>query len=277
MTVNDLKNEVAALGFETELENEQAFLFALKRALNTIYTERAVLNTVRIYKPIIKPALYEKKINCGNENIEIRLSAKAYSFITSGIGKYRVVDEAKDVTVDFSGQRKEHRGFLIGNSSIIFESGYAYTVYDFSAFNEIKSQNTNDIPISTGYEEYSALEVLPNFLSFYEPPKDKQGICIQDAALKNGRIFIPTEYENEVYVTYKTAPKTDDLSSDSTIDISAECESALSLLVAAYVWLDDDAEKSQYYMSLYRDIMAGIKVYNRARADITYHDVLGWA
>ena len=26
-----------------------------------------------------------------------------------------------------------------------------------------------------------------------------------------------------------------------------------------------------------KNIMAGVKVYNRTRADVTYHDVLGWA
>jgi hypothetical protein len=50
----------------------------------------------------------------------------------------------------------------------------------------------------------------------------------------------------------------------------------LPLLTAAFMWLDDDAGKAQYYMSLYRDLVANTKRYSSNKIDTVYR-VNGWA
>jgi hypothetical protein len=42
------------------------------------------------------------------------------------------------------------------------------------------------------------------------------------------------------------------------------------------MWLDDDVQKAQYYMSLYRDLVANVKRYSTNKIDAKY-SVNGWA
>ena len=64
---------------------------------------------------------------------------------------------------------------------------------------------------------------------------------------------------------------------DRELDIPKELESLVPLLAAAYVWLDDDADKAQYYMSLYRDGMSAVKLYTRRAVDTGFENATGWA
>ena len=48
MTLNELKNDVASLGFEEYVEDENCFIASANRALSLIYTDRPVSKTIRI-------------------------------------------------------------------------------------------------------------------------------------------------------------------------------------------------------------------------------------
>ena len=50
----------------------------------------------------------------------------------------------------------------------------------------------------------------------------------------------------------------------------------LPLLTASFMWLDDDAAKAQYYMSLYRDMVTNVKRFQTSKIDAEYR-VNGWA
>ena len=77
---------------------------------------------------------------------------------------------------------------------------------------------------------------------------------------------------------YRCKPLFDiDTELDGELDIDPECEHLLALLSASYIWLDDDAEKAQYYMSLYREGMASLKLYSTRCVNAEYEDVTGWA
>ena len=63
----------------------------------------------------------------------------------------------------------------------------------------------------------------------------------------------------------------------SALDIPSELEHLVALVTASYVWLDDDPEKAQYYMSLYREGMSALKIYTRRAVDTAFTDATGWA
>ena len=84
-------------------------------------------------------------------------------------------------------------------------------------------------------------------------------------------------YDGEVTVLYKRTPQTLTNDIDQIIDIPDEYQHLLALLTAAYIWLDDDPTKAQYYMSLYREGMLAIRLYSRNPSNCEYHDVTGWA
>ena len=80
-----------------------------------------------------------------------------------------------------------------------------------------------------------------------------------------------------VTLRYKPYPKKISKNeSDSPIDIPRELESLLPLLCASYVWLDDNPERSQYYLELYNAEAALIKRRFPARLE-GFRDVTGWA
>ena len=129
MTYNDLCAEVCALGFEPEIESEDRLLFATRRAMNIIFTERPLYKTLTLSKPKMIPSL---KIECiehsGGVTDTVSASAKAYSFITCGSGSYTVTDSFEKRTYFFNANEKLHRGFLRGDGKIEFTGDYVLSL-----------------------------------------------------------------------------------------------------------------------------------------------------
>jgi hypothetical protein len=77
---------------------------------------------------------------------------------------------------------------------------------------------------------------------------------------------IPEAYSGKISVVYKCAPPNLTGGRDEEIELPLGCEHLLALLSASYIWLDDDAERAQYYMNLYREAMSSLK--RRGKDDI---------
>ena len=278
MTYKDLCAEILALGFETELDSEERILTAVNRALMLIYTERPTYERTSLFKPGIfssfKIADFSHK---GGETDSFSYKARAYSFKTSGTGKYKICEGGKEEIFEFSQNYVLHRGFLHGDGRIDFVGEYSFSVYDFVFFGEIYGSSPEDIPTLSGYTEYKIRNFAPDFLAFVYPPTDENGTSIKNAEVRGGILRIPDEYCGKINLIYKKAPKTLLGNPNDVVDVPDGCEHLLPLLSASYVWLDDDPEKSQYYMSLYREAMSAVKYYDRAHIDNSYHVTDGWA
>ena len=269
---------MAALGFEGELELSDVVLHATERALKMIFTERPLLKLVQFYQKPINPVIrIEALTHSGKEGDSVPFNAKAYSFRTTGEGSYRITDQSGTVTVDFSGIESVHKGFLHGDGKLEFLGNYSYTVYDLAIFDEILSGSEDDIPVLCDFIEYDVKSYAKDFLSFTSPPENELGVSIQGASVCGGKMRIPSSYNGKIRLLYKAAPTKITEGADEELTLPDGCEHLLSLLVASFVWLDDDAEKAQYYMNLYREAMAAVKYYDRAGVDTTYQDVIGWA
>lgn len=278
MTYNDLCAEVAALGFEGDIELSDVVLHATERALKTIFTERPLYKVAQFYQKPINPVIKTEALTHTSEQSEIiPFDAKAYSFKTCGEGSYKITDESGSLTVDFSGMETVHKGFLHGEGTLEFLGNYSYTVYDLAIFDEILSGDEKDIPILCDFIEYDLKEFAFDFLSFSSPPEDEFGVSIPGASVCQGIMRIPINYIGKIRLSYKSGPKSIISGSDDEIILPDGCEHLLALLVAAYVWLDDDAEKAEYYMNLYREAMAAVKFYDRSKVNTSYRDVIGWA
>lgn len=277
MTYNDLCAEVAALGFEGNLESSDVVLHATERALRTIFTERPLHKLIQFYQKPIRPVIRIEAIaHSGKETDTVSFNARAYSFKTSGEGSYKITDESGAVAVDFSGIESVHKGFLYGEGNLEFLGNYSYTVYDLAIFDEIPSSNENDIPVLSDFVEYDIKGTTLDFLSFASPPENECGVAIPGASVCGGKMRIPADYTGRIRLIYKAAPISIVGGADEELILPDGCEHLLSLLVASYVWLDDDAEKAQYYMNLYREGVAAVKFYDRACLNTAYKDVIGW-
>lgn len=278
MTYNDLKTEVAALGFDEDIENDEALLRATRRALNFIFTERPIYKSLVIHQLSKAPVCtFDEIVHKGGAADSILLNGiRSYSFKTSGIGRYSVRDGAGEAEFDFSGTA-HHRGFVHGDGEIRFLGDYAFCVYDVALFDELFGPGLDDIPMHGEFTEYDIENLASDFLSFVNLPRDAQGIDISGASVSGKTVKIPKSYEGKITLNYKARTKSISGRPEEQIPIPTGCEHLLALLVSAYVWLDDDPDKAQYYMSLYREGMSAVKYYDRPEMNSEYVNVNGWA
>lgn len=279
MTYNDLCSEITALGFETELESEERVLNAANRALLTIFTERPLCKRLTLFKNKLSPIIRMSRISHkGGEDVSVQYEgAKAFSFKAHGTGRCVVLEKSSPAVIDFSENGRVYRGFLHGNGALRFIGDYSYTVYDLAIFDEIFSESVDDIPVVSDFCEYVLREYCDDFLAFISSPTDEYGQAIEGASLRCGIMSIPESYSGKISLIYKSAPKKLTGNLDEEILLPPGCEHLPALLASAYVWLDDDADKAQYYMTLYKEAVAAVKYYDRESIDSKYYDVNGWA
>ncbi len=276
MTLKELKNHVLSLGYETEFESEQIFKDALSRAIYTIFTERAHYKTAVVKQRERLPVFYQKNLFYKGTAEHLQVNAKAYSFTTDGIGQYTVKDLSGEKTFSFEGLGKLHRGFIIGGGEIIFGGDYSYTVFDIALYDEIFSDKVSDILPYGEKRVYEMDSLVNDFLAFSGRVFDSNGKAVEGAKLSERKIYLPFGFTGTAYITYKCSPQIDFSKTDAPLPVSEECAHLLPLLTAAYVWLDDDAQKAANYMTLYREGMASVKINNRPSVDPDYTDVIGW-
>ena len=155
MNYNDLCKEVCALGFENDIEPGDGLLFSARRAIISIYNDRPIYKTAELYQnPILTSGRIEFFSHNSDEENKIEFNARAYSFTTSGIGKYTVSDLSGTREYEFSGMKTEHKGFLHGSGEIIFAGSFFYTVYDIAFFSQIYAPDERDIPTLSQFIEY---------------------------------------------------------------------------------------------------------------------------
>lgn len=278
MTLQELKNEIAALGFESEIEDAVALTFAIKRAIATIYTERGIHKTLRIYQRNPKPDLHiPALLHEGGTQNAFTLFGGAYFFRVSGKGYFSVTDSNGTHEEEFNSNSATARGVISGEGKLTFYGDLSYTVYDLCHFSELNSDMIDEINFG-GFAEYEISRIAPDYIGPSDPARDSDGKIISGATICSGTLSVPYSYSGEIVLKYRSRPIFDkDIPPDADLGIDPECEHLLPLLAASYVWLDDDAQKAQYYLSLYREGMAALKLYSARCINAKYENVTGWA
>jgi hypothetical protein len=278
MTLNELKNDVAKLGFESYIEDEDCFIASVNRALSLIYVDRPVSKTALISIRGPRATFTREFIeHHSGESITVSLSGKAVSFRTTGHGTCILRDKtgAAEITLDADNQPVKR--FFYGNASVTFLGDYYFTVNNLAVFDDVVSNRLTEIPEYTPFKEIRPEDYCTDFRAFSSHPRDNTGKIVDSVRLIDGKIIVPYNYRKDLYLTYYRSPKRLDASSmDAEIDISEECLPMLPLLTASFMWLDDDTAKAQYYMTLYRDMVANVKRYSTNKIDTEYR-VNGWA
>ena len=278
MTLNELKNDVAKLGFESYIEDEDAFIASVNRALSLIYVDRPVSKSAVIsFKGPRATFVREFVEHHSGETVSFDVSGRAISFCATGHGTCIIKDQSGTAEITLGTDRQPVKKLLHGDSTVTFTGDYYFTVSNLAVFNDLVSDRPSDIPDYAPFMELSPEDYCDDFRAFSSLPTDKDGKAVQSVKLIDGRIVVPYNYRAELYLTYYRAAKPiDKTAPDAPIDVSEECAPMLPILTASFLWLDDDAAKAQYYMSLYRDIVANVKRYSTNKIDTAYR-VNGWA
>ncbi len=156
----------------------------------------------------------------------------------------------------------------------------------FSANRALKMIYTELVPsvrikisVSGGSEKTLDLrDVCDDVMLITSAPKDLSGRIIQGAFCEGYIITLPSTFSGDAVIGYKPLPKALTVDSgDEKIDVPAFASHLLPLLTASFVFIDDDEEKADYYMTLYRHEVLKLSQRIAASYDNTYTDVTGWA
>ena len=277
MTLNEIRKEVAHLGFESEGAIDGSIESAVRRALFTVYTEHGTRTLGWLYQnlPTAKrhiPIISHK----ASEDDVIQLDGVTYAFVACGNGSFEITDANGTRAESFDTPCGYVYGSVKGEAEIRFKGEFRYTVYDLCIYDEIFADGEMP-PTYSKMQRYNLEQIFPDFLFATSAPTDADGVKIPGASVCAGVMYIPCGYVGKVGIEYrKRAPDVSLDTPDKELDIPKELESLVPLLAAAYVWLDDDSDKAQYYMSLYRDGMSAVKLYTRRAIDTKLEDVTGW-
>ena len=280
MTLTDIKNEVAALGFDADISISSTLTGAIKRALRTIYTERGETAFIDIYQEPYLPKIYHERIVHRGDRGDtvIKVCGAAYAFAASGVGGFTVRTGGNTYEYNFNSQFSEFSGTLDGESEIIFFGKYMFVVYDLSVYELARSSDAESIKRHTGITSYELNRWAPDYLFAVSVPKNESGRDIEGASIHRSTLTVPSCYQGKIRVKYrKGIPNFSIDEPDEPIALPEEYHSLLPLLTASYYWLDDDADKAQYYMALYREGRAALKLYTNKEVNASYTDVVGWA
>ena len=276
MTLNELKEQVIGLGFETDIEDGQMFFNSVFRAVQKMYTDRGVETELKLLHSPQKPLYHIKYIRyTPGGNVRYGLFGEGLYFKTLGTGRYTLTGEGSSVSEEFSGER-EHRIIVDGYSEIIFEGEFEYSIWNLALYPAKVSDNPEDIIPPTESVEYRMEDYCDDFLGFSDLARDGNGLPIKGASLVFSTAKIPVLYEGEVRIKYRRCPKSIDTDINAELPIPNGWEHLLAELCASYIWLDDDPEKAQYYLALYNNGMNTLKYLTKDRADTPKIDVLRW-
>lgn len=266
------------LGFEKELEDMDCLVASANRALSIIYIDRPVSKTAILSFTGPRAVTVRDFIeHTPGNDVELQLNGTSLSFRSVGKGTCLIYDRTGVTTVPLENDGQITKRIIHDDTTIVFTGDYYFTVSNLAVFDSLVSSNTVDIPEYAPYRELVPSDYCDGFRAFSGYPKDSRGNTVDTVKLTDGRIIAPFNLRGELYLTYYRTPEP--ISADNpnrAIDISDECAPLLPLLTSSFMWLDDDTAKAQYYMSLYRDLIANVRRYSANKIDTAYA-TNGWA
>ena len=303
MTVAELYMSVAQLGFEDSLEYEDAFILAANRALLQVNALRPATRSYTLAhvppENLIKGVGHAPFFKTNKELVFEATDAVAYYFEACGNGLIAI--ETKDESgewrrigdIPFSSTgMTAYRGFIKDGTELVpgtvrlrAEGQYAYTLQNVAMYGYVFSDDEADIRAFNSHTAYDISTLVPDFMSLATPPiRAEDGFVYlnQGYDVENGRILLlPREQQGIYKVVYNRRPRAIEsdnyaATDETVIDLDEELCALLPMLIASYIWADDEPEKAQYYLSLYRERASEIVAAARNPAPVTIKSVNGW-
>lgn len=267
MTLGELYDGVAFLGFETRLEDEavrRGFYAALNRGLyevNLLRPKRARVRFLHHPPRNLLPA-GNGFLRRAGEIVSLALpeGTVSYAVILSGTGRLSVTDTTGETILPFSGRRTVLRGFVSGAATLSFGDAadipLSYTVSALAAYDRRESTESGDIPVPGEPSAYAMKPLLPLFSSFCPLPLRRIGaVGIPDCTTADDTVFLPPgapegEYEALCFVGMPVFSDGDDTA--RVLPLDEDLCRLLPELLASALWLDDAPDKAKYYYSVYQ-------------------------
>lgn len=304
MTISELYKQVAQLGFEDSLEDDDRFYYAANRALLQVNKIRPAISRYLINHKPLENQVAESTFESLEKEEDLTFQAvnvKSYYFEVDGNGvvyielyndatsSWEVIStiqlSSSKAFVAYRGFIKSGGEFVTGNVRLRFSGEFIYSVRNVAMYKNLYSNEVSDIPAYEPYTRYDIKQLVNDFMALCCPPilEDQQNKVLNQKYEIEGNSIILLPYDNKgVYkVMYERRPKEienhGDASNDETlIDIDDELCSLMPILIASYVWIDDEPQKSEYYLSLYRERAMEIERKIKDTAPVIIKSSNGW-
>lgn len=279
MTVSELYNQVAGLGFETSLEDNSRFFYAANRALLQVSALRPETRLYRLVHSPIGNVANEDSMNPIKVTEDVLFTAKgarSYYFECDGTGsafieymkggKWEIVGSvylsSKDRSyVSYRGFIKDGEKFLNADADvrIRFVYSFLYNVQNVALYKQTYSAKEEDIPKYGSYYEYDISRLASDFLRLAPASiidEENREVPVSDVYTENGRsVFVARDKEGTYLIRYIKKPEELDskweASSAQVIDLDEDLCYLLPNLIAAYVWAEDEPNLAEYYRDMY--------------------------
>ena len=308
MTIKELYDSVAELGFETELESERlnGFILAANRAIVQINRIRPATSIYKLnHFPLVNKlseSTYEPVCKDDEALIFSTDGAKSYFFECNGNG-IATIEKSTDFgetwetlaaveRVSEKGQFEKYRGLILdgdkpylGLVRIKFSGDYIYWVQNVAMYGSLLSADPESVPAFSKYISYDIASLTDDFVSFVCPPitdaqRDKGFILNTDYFVEGAsKILIPASIKGVYDVVYNRRNKQLSLNDDmeeTNIDLDSELCCLMPNLVASYIWADDEPTKAEYYLTLYNAQVAEIMAREKNLKPVVYRNKTGW-
>ena len=308
MTIKELYDSVAELGFETELESERinGFILAANRAIVQINRIRPATSIYKLnHFPLVNKlseSTYEPVCKDDEALIFSTDGAKSYFFECNGNG-IATIEKSTDFgetwetlaaveLVSEKGQFEKYRGLILdgdkpylGLVRIKFSGDYIYWVQNVAMYGSLLSADPESVPAFSKYISYDIASLTDDFVSFVCPPitdaqRDKGFILNTDYFVEGAsKILIPASIKGVYNVVYNRQNKQLSLNDDmeeTNIDLDSELCCLMPNLVASYIWADDEPTKAEYYLTLYNAQVAEIMAKEKSLKPVVYRNKTGW-
>lgn len=278
MTLRELCLEVGALGFEESVAADTRLLTCANRALARIAADRPITRNLRLLcEGDTAIRIATKIVHAPGVEERMPLEGAAYSCKVTGAGTLVLCDGVHTVRRPVSGPYTAVRGFLLGPGSITLQGDRAFTVRDLSVFRTTAAGREEDIPLWGDPPRFDLRDSDPRFFCFCELPRDSDGRPLPGAELTDHTMTLPRDFSGEVSLTYRICPTpfTED-EPDRESELPPMLCFLLPLLTAAYYWLDDEPDRAQYYLALYREGIDSVRRLCPRSVGGEYEDVTGW-
>lgn len=308
MTIKELYDSVAELGFETELESERlnGFILAANRAIVQINRIRPATSIYKLnHFPLVNKlseSTYEPVCKDDEALIFSTDGAKSYFFECNGNG-IATIEKSTDFgetwetlaaveLVSEKGQFEKYRGLILdgdkpylGLVRIKFSGDYIYWVQNVAMYGSLLSADPESVPAFSKYISYDIASLTDDFVSFVCPPitdaqRDKGFILNTDYFVEGAsKILIPASIKGVYDVVYNRQNKQLSLNDDmeeTNIDLDSELCCLMPNLVASYIWADDEPTKAEYYLTLYNAQVAEIMAREKSLKPVVYRNKTGW-
>ena len=302
MTVSELYEQVAKLGFEDSLEDGKSFYHSANRALVQVGAIRPAIGACVINHNPPKNLLGDSSFSPVERTNDLSYEAegaKAFYFEADGEGHYFVecfdgtswekigdgeMSSSERKFLPYKGLIRKDGEFVSGRVRLRFSGEYLCYVRRVALYGSVYSAKQSDVPEYAPLLRYNIPLLADDFVSFADPPvgEDRGYDRKRDRyEIEGDSILLPYAESGVVRVLYNRkrralAYTVDPSTDDTVIDLDHELAALLPVLVAAYVWLEDEEEKASYYMNLYRERAAEVERRSRKIAPAVVKNVYGW-